>query len=191
MVELALALPVLLIMFLGLVELGFLMRAHLVVVNACREAARFGSRGTFTDEEIAGRAIDTISPTDERENDLLPIQFAGPDANTQIVVTRFRVPAKGAAVYNPSYITGTLGLESEIDPDAYALKLKEETDKFNADLENDKSVKAVPTGQDVIVVEIFYYHYEVLHAPIVEWFFPDPMVVYSRTVMRISEGRIF
>jgi hypothetical protein len=50
---------------------------------------------------------------------------------------------------------------------------------------------AVRTMQDVVVVEIFYHDYEVLHAPLVEWVFPDPMVVYSRTVMRIGASRVF
>ena len=50
---------------------------------------------------------------------------------------------------------------------------------------------AVRTMQDVIYVEIFYYHYEVLHAPIIEWVFPDPMVVYSMTTMRVGASRVY
>jgi len=42
-----------------------------------------------------------------------------------------------------------------------------------------------------VYVEIYYYHYEVLHAPVVEWLFPDPMVVYAHTVMRIGAGSVY
>ena len=189
MVELALALPVLLIIFLGLIELAILLRAHLVVVNANREAARFAARGTFTDEQIAERAIFSIRTAPD--NELLPLRMAGPEANSQIIVTRFSVPslASEPATWQPAYITGTLGLDSQIDPQAMANQFKAENDQFNDDLIASQP-DAVRTMQDVVVVEIFYHHYEVLHAPLVEWVFPDPMVVYSRTVMRIGASRV-
>ena len=61
LVELTLVLPILLLMLLGLMELGMLLRAYLVVVNANREAARFASRGTFTDGQVAQRAMVSVS----------------------------------------------------------------------------------------------------------------------------------
>jgi len=47
LLELAPALPVLLMRFLGLVELAIVLRASLVLVNANRQAARFATRGMF------------------------------------------------------------------------------------------------------------------------------------------------
>ena len=47
LLELALALPVLLMRFLGLVEMAMVLRAYLVLVNANRQAARFATRGMF------------------------------------------------------------------------------------------------------------------------------------------------
>jgi hypothetical protein len=43
LVEVTLVLPVLLILFLGIVEVGFLLLAHVQVANAAREGARQGS----------------------------------------------------------------------------------------------------------------------------------------------------
>ena len=185
LVELALALPALLIIFLGLIELGFLLRAHLVVVNANREAARFASRGTFTDEQIVDRALTSFAYQ-------LPVVTDGPNANTEVIVTRFFISDKKsvAGTYNPPYIKGDLGEASQIDLDATAARLKAENDDFNDDLIASQS-DAVRTSQDVIYVEIFYYHYEVMHAPIVEWVFPDPMVVYVRTAMRVGSSRVY
>jgi Flp pilus assembly protein TadG len=43
MVEAAFMLPILLILFLGIAEVGFLLFAHVQVANAAREGARYGS----------------------------------------------------------------------------------------------------------------------------------------------------
>ncbi len=43
LVEIALILPVLLILFLGVAEVGFFFYAHVQVANAAREGARYGS----------------------------------------------------------------------------------------------------------------------------------------------------
>jgi hypothetical protein len=186
LVEMALALPVLLLMFLGLIELGLLLRAHLVVVNANREAARFASRGTFTNEEIAYRAMTSFAGQ-------LPAQLDGANANTQIIITHFHIPAEdtgpGDGKFYTPFITGTLGLDSRIDPATYLRDLEQEHDSFNEKLVKSQP-DAVRTTQDIVLVEIYYYHYEILHAPIVEWLFPDPMVVYSHTLMRVGAGRV-
>jgi Flp pilus assembly protein TadG len=185
LVELALALPALLIIFLGLIEMGFLLRAHLVVVNANREAARFASRGTFTDEQIVDRALTSFAYQ-------LPVVTEGADANTQVIVTRFFISSQQSVpgAYNTPYVEGELGEASQIDLDATVARLKQENDDFNNDLMAAQP-DAVRTAQDVVFVEIFYHHYEVMGAPIVEWVFPDPMVVYSRTVMRVGESRAY
>ncbi len=185
LVELALALPALLIIFLGLVELGFLLRAHLVVANANREAARFASRGTFTDEQIVDRALDSFAYQ-------LPVVMEGPGANTQVIITRFFISSdKGVGgTYNPPYVEGELGEASQLDLDATAARLKQENDDFNDDLIASQS-DAVRTSQDVVFVEIYYHHYEVIGAPVVEWVFPDPMVVYVRTAMRVGSSRVY
>ena len=47
LLEFALALPVLLILFLGLIEVALALRAQLVLTNANREAARYASRGSL------------------------------------------------------------------------------------------------------------------------------------------------
>ena len=43
LVEVALVVPVLIILFLGIAEVGFLLFAHVQVTNAAREGARYGS----------------------------------------------------------------------------------------------------------------------------------------------------
>lgn len=180
LIELALAFPILLILFLGLIEVALAMRAKLVLTNANREAARLASRGTFTDEEVAERALIAFAGQ-------LPVETQGAEANTGIIVTRFHTPpgAAEATYHTPIYVTGTLtyttgGGEvrttpSQIDPDAYKDQLQED----NA---------AYLTANDVVVVETYYHHYQVLNAPLIDQL-PQPIILYVRTVMRIALPR--
>ena len=186
LVELALTLPILLLLFLGLIELGMALRAYLVLVNANREAARFAGRGLYSDQEIARQALYAFAGQ-------LPARTGDPDPNTEIIVTRFHVKSnrsEPATFDEPVYITGTLGYSTKINPGVYVASLKAHNDDFNDDLKA-KQPDAVRTTHDVIFVEIYYLHHQVLHAPIVEWVFPEPMVLYSRTMMRMGTGRVF
>jgi hypothetical protein len=49
LVETALITPLLLLMFLGVIEVGWALRGYLVLLNANREATRFAARGTYLD----------------------------------------------------------------------------------------------------------------------------------------------
>src|SRR4030043_1763810 len=52
LVELSLILPIFLLLFSGLVEIGDALNSYLTVIDASRDAARLGSRGLATDTEI-------------------------------------------------------------------------------------------------------------------------------------------
>lgn len=56
MVELALAIPVLVALLLGIVEFGLLLHVHLTVEHAAREGARLGVTGA-SDEAIVDRVL--------------------------------------------------------------------------------------------------------------------------------------
>ena len=181
LLEFALALPVLLILFLGLIELALVLRAQLVLTNANREAARYASHGAFTDEQVAERT--KISFANQ-----LPVELSGPEANTGIIITRFHIPTGAADPdYDSPYITGTLTYTtgsgevretpSKLEPESYAQELKAKNTGFF-------------TTNDVVIVETYYHHYQVLHAPLIEWVFPEPIALYMRTTMRISRPRV-
>lgn len=182
LVEMALALPVLLIMLLGLVELGFLLHAYIVLYNADREAARFAVRGTFTPEEIVERAMTSVS-------EQLPVQLEGPEANAAILITQLHIPAdKDDFATVDLYYHEGISVTSRFVPQDHATKIKLDNDLFNQEV-MDADLGLGPTSQDVVIVEMFHNHDQVLHAPFVEWVFPDPMPVYAWTIMRILERR--
>jgi Flp pilus assembly protein TadG len=61
LVEIALVLPVLLILFLGIAEVGFLLYAHVQVANATREGARYGSLCRLNDNCDGGSSYSNLS----------------------------------------------------------------------------------------------------------------------------------
>lgn len=187
LVELAITLPVLLLLFLGLIELGMAMRANLVLNNAVREAARLAGRGVYTSEQIAQQALNGLSQ--------LPVQMSGPAVNTAIIVTCFAIPAfedagkpYGGATYSV-YATGTVAYSSKLTPTVdYINKFREQNRQFNDQLVATHP-DAVRGGHDIVFVELYYLHHQLLNAPLVEWVFPDPMVLYSKAMMRIGQAR--
>jgi len=196
LVEIALLLPVLIIMFLGLIELGMMMRAYLVVVNANREGTRLASRGVYEDEQIAGYTLGAFSGQ-------LPVRTTGANANVGIVVTHFTVSVQSGVHTGgwkkPVYVTGTLQTgdpardqkirdQMLLNPQEELERLIDSTRKINEGLSKEPGGTA--TGHEMIVVEVLYQLPQTLHAPIVEWIFPEPMLLYSRTSMRIGSGRV-
>jgi len=72
LVELALTLPVLLLLLVGLVEVGNALNAYLTVVDAGRDGARLGSKGAASDDEIKnlvvtemGRLPNAVNPASD------------------------------------------------------------------------------------------------------------------------------
>ena len=84
LVETALVLPVVLILFLGIVEVGFFLFAHVQVANATREGARYGSlcRQYGTCDQLT----DVVKNTVFSEAQFLNMTDAGGGGNTAITV---------------------------------------------------------------------------------------------------------
>jgi Flp pilus assembly protein TadG len=77
MVELALILPVLLLIIMGIFEFGFMFNNYLTLSNVSREAARYASLGG-TDAQAVARATD-IAPN--LDNNRLTIVITPTQAN--------------------------------------------------------------------------------------------------------------
>ena len=55
--ELALTLPVLLLLLIGVVEVGNALNAYLTVVDVARDGARLGSKGAASDDQIKNLVV--------------------------------------------------------------------------------------------------------------------------------------
>ena len=61
-IELALTLPLLLLVVFGIIDFGFMFQRYEAVTNAAREGARLGVLADYTATEAQNRALDYLSP---------------------------------------------------------------------------------------------------------------------------------
>jgi len=98
-VELALTLPVLLLLLVGLVEVGNALNAYMTVVDVARDGARLGSKGAASDDDIKNLVV---TETDRLPNPVNP-------AN-DVTVERDVVPGRSSirvrVCYDHSLILG-------------------------------------------------------------------------------------
>jgi hypothetical protein len=95
LVETAIIAPLLLLMFLGVLEVGWALRGYLVLLNANREATRFAARGAYLDFSqpdienvgypyVVQHALDSVS-------DQLPLDFTGDEPNATMIITHMDI----------------------------------------------------------------------------------------------------
>ena len=95
LVEMALIAPLLLLMFLGVVEVGWALRGYLVLLNINREATRFAARGAYLDfsqpdiedvgyQFVLAHAMDSLSGQ-------LPLEFTGSEPNATMIITHMEI----------------------------------------------------------------------------------------------------
>jgi hypothetical protein len=94
LVEVALIAPLLLLMFLGVLEVGWALRGYLVLLNANREATRFASRGTYLDfsqpniEDVGYQFV--MSHTMDSLSGQLPLDFID-EPNATMFITHMEI----------------------------------------------------------------------------------------------------
>jgi hypothetical protein len=187
LVEFTILLPVLLIMISGLIELGFLLNYYLDVIDAAREAARWGaSDDPFTDlsgayvgdlptnpfyTRVAGVAQQSIDmgsggqiSLDPAVDDIVVSVFSVNGGTVE-----FRYPAANGDFGWCSYCNHT----SMFRDFAVAPPLKNINDLLDP---------AAPNA-GVVVVEIWYSYHMILGLPWITAFMPNPVPLYAYSVM--------
>jgi hypothetical protein len=95
LVEMALIAPVLLLMFIGVMEVGWALRGYLVLVNVDREAARFAARGIYLDfsqpdmEKVGYQLV--LTHTMDSLAGQLPLDFTGDNPNATMIITHLQI----------------------------------------------------------------------------------------------------
>ncbi len=91
MVELALVLPLLLLILLGIVDLGRVFNAYIAITNASREGALYGSFYPPVDEtakaKIKSRVLQEAQPTVILNPSLVSVESQGVVAGSPVTVT--------------------------------------------------------------------------------------------------------
>ena len=192
MVEFALVLPFLLLLLLGMTEVGMAFYDYIVVAAANREGVRMASRGRFDDDTVFVRVISSggnhETAPDVWENNL---RTGGDDPNLGIIITHFPIDDQGTLGTPTRGVTGTLYVEggmaqiiatdSRIDgncPNFHG----DITAKINTRRENEGYDRQ---GNEFVVVETFYA-YSPLFPPFLDLFnMEDPLTIYFSSSMRV------
>jgi len=175
--ELALVMPLLLMILIAMVEVGWAMRSHLIVSTASREAARFAARRVFDYpeiEEVATVAMLSLNPV-----------YEGADANATIIITKVQIAADGTWSKDGGqpYVKGDLPVETTMEDAAYE-QIAADNVVFNA------AHTSIESENNVIVVEIFYDHELLLGSRMVgDWIGLGPLRLFSRSISRIGVSR--
>ncbi len=185
-VELALLLPMLLILLMGMMEIGFLIHSYSTVAVAAREAARFGARGLHLSlDEIADVAWTAME-----------VSLNADESNTAIFVTEIDIDPNGDIVRNENNKFGTLDATSEICLDEICAPglidvdaIQDENVAFSADDERCNEDDEVGCRNDIVIVEIFYDHELKMATPFVDFFLALPVRIDQQGIMRVLVRR--
>lgn len=184
LVELALVLPIILLLFVGMAEVGWAIHSYVTVATAAREATRFGARANFDAEKVAEVALVALGALD--------VELEGPDVNTTVMVTFVDIDPTGTYTITTPYITGTLSVTSSLlSGDFDVGQIAQDNVAFNQDPFHCPIGVDPPCGtrNDIIVVEIFYRHHQMLGLPMVSDILSNPIGLYSRGAMRLGNSR--
>ena len=197
LVEFVLVLPFLLLLLIGLVELGYGFYDYMVMANANREGVRLGSRGRFEDAAIFERIL--IAGGWKQDGGERILQTTGSDRNLGIILTHIPIKADGSMGAVTHELTGTIavpadgeaalqpiGLDdsrvTQADIDRYADEGGPLTKELN-DYREENGYE--PQNNEIVVVETFVAHSMLFDF---DMFLPlqNPMSFYFRSVMRVS-----
>jgi hypothetical protein len=170
-VEFAIFLPIFLIMITGLTEFGFFLNQYLNVMDGPREGARWAAdNNPLTDANFynytAAKAFYSTQPfrIDTHRDDIVISVFSvTTDQGTGVSTVTSRYPSPSGFSYYSHY-----------------------TSRFtNAKIESllNTGSTNIPPNTGVVLVEIFYNYSQLLKLPWITVFIPDPILMYTYTVM--------
>jgi len=173
LVEFAIMLPILLLLLIGLAELGFLLRDYLVVVNADREGCRYAARGRYSDELIVERVVSAggVVRREDAEGDEIDVPFLrvfGTEANAGVIVTHVALSATGEIISYTTYHEGVVadgaGGTRPIDPVVDTVISRVQISNTQGSTTQDIATLRAAGGfmpierHRIVVVEVFFIH---------------------------------
>jgi Flp pilus assembly protein TadG len=198
-VELAITLPVLILLFSGMVEFGFMLNTYLSLQDAVRAAGRIYSNenhmvkvnGSPVDnlpfyEDAAQAVVDTLMPPDDA-------------AARQVLVDQTRDNVLISVI--------TISVDEAPDPDAidaitrhpansqfFKLYPATNPDTTYSDTRIEEYITgdgSIPVDAGLLIIEIYYSYEGVLHLPWTEPFFSEenPAMLYNSTIMPLVAAK--
>lgn len=191
LVEMTLLLPVLFLMFAGLIELGFAFYNYLTVVNSAREGARYGAKmPEYTDDQVYAVTVTAAKTLPEfiLEQEGSPIN----PERASVIITRLNAPIPDSGDDYEYYIQSQQAFgkaamaEEDQTPPIHRSQITEATLSTIAD-EVESALGGITFQQDAqfLVAEVIYDHSQVIGLFQIGEIIPDPLAVSSMTLMRI------
>lgn len=169
LIEVAFALPMLLMLVVGIVELGFALNAYNQAINASREGARFGSLGgsdTNINSVVQGAASHLIE-YNESNSDLFVVraELTGSAPNCSVITGTYSCnPVLDSLDFNPGCLS----------PDEIVSRLEPQG--------------TVDCDMKVVAVDLYYRSSSLLQLPLVKQL-SEAVPMRSLTVMRVESPR--
>ena len=194
-VELMLVTLILALMLTGVVEFGFLLNSYLKLVDGAREGARFMNSQVAFDSTGATNQEFYLKTVIETMRVLSPVVLDG-NRGDDIIVSVFGVA--GSSIrrrpdgdpngwslcdhYNDPY----LQIHNDLDTANWNSCTRHISHFTAADVLGRMDANALPSG--VLLVEIYYNYPQILKLPVFEQVIPDPIPVYTYTMMPLSSA---
>jgi len=204
LVEMALILPILLLLFAGLIELGFSFYDYLVVVNAAREGARFAAKmPDYTVEEIVEVTNKATQPVltdftlkDEWGEDVLDAEgrLITNLERASVIVSRLTAPVpEGNDRYTydidegyPSAVgKALLPPADQVIPIHSSRVTEGRVDSIAQEVEAALQGATFEEDAQFVIVEVVYDHPQVIRLFKIGEIIPDPIPLSSLTLMRV------
>jgi hypothetical protein len=186
----SLMMPIVMVLFAGMIEVGLAAHAYVVVSSAAREGARFGSRGVHVPFN------DITSIIEVGLGKVITPVFYGADANATIIVTEVDIEDDGSYAIHSQNILGDLAVSSSVcEPSEFecpsgSLDIQEFVDANASFNENPEfCVENSGCDGDFVVVEVVYLHKSAVLSGFTRELIPDPFPINARAVMRVLHRR--
>jgi TadE-like protein len=210
-VELALVVPILVLLLAGVVEIAFLYFSYMSALDLTREAARFASARDYRMQEPQNPSDPFSACTDTTLNYYFDTScfFIDPEINSSLELTSTDYADVAISVFtvtgnhvtnrwpdtNPNGSPNTDGVFSLYQTDGVPnWKLDCEgnivrTEPFmtNTELEAQFQPNA-PTEKGFVMVEVYYCYHHKLGLPFLTWVISNPMRMHAYTIMPAAEA---
>lgn len=196
LVELAIAFPVIILLFSGLVEFGFILNYYLSLLDATREAARFASKAdpfvigsnplvdniTYY-EETAKTVKANLEPNPVHPENDTTRRVVLDSTTDDIIVSVFNVTTSGNGPPGRLYICASKSKDITRSPLSadYHWFNNHPTGLSSADI-CDQLIDG-SMSSSIVLVEVYYAYHQILALPWLSPFMPDPLVLHAYSMM--------
>jgi len=199
LLELVVVLPVLLILLLGIVEIGYALRDYLIVANACREGTRFAARGRFSDDNVGERVVSAggVVRLGDPPSDVPFLRTHGTEPNTAIIVTHIPMDSDGEVSDYTVWISGVVPSEAggvrpiQAADSVISATMPQIIQRHRAATQSINATREEamyePMENHIVVVEVFFMHHPLFHTRLLP--LPDPWLMHAQTEMRVITDR--